>query len=262
MQEPPELNIASPNISTESGSESQLVRGTALDLLYYFLGGIGLYLLASLLVGVFVDEITLGVTLLAILLNFIFLAGCVYFLGIQRKKISWESMGFRPARPIGYYALLGIGLTLAILPVRLLAGLAGVWIEKLVTGEISSLAGREALLTVGMDTWYGVLLMLVGVGVLAPIAEELFFRGLLYGWFRQRMGIWLSVFASSLLFGLAHFDSLSVVGSSFIMGLVMAAAYEYSRSLWVTIFMHIATNSGAVLLMALFTRFQDWIPLT
>jgi len=93
--------------------------------------------------------------------------------------------------------------------------------------------------------------MFIGVGILAPISEELYFRGLLHDWFRQRWGMWASIIASSVFFGLAHFDSIGVLVSSFIMGIAMAYVYEKTKTLWITIAIHIITNSIAVFLLYL-----------
>jgi len=246
----------------EDSSGSSLMPATGMDLAIYLMGGIGLYFLASLVLGFFIDEINLTTTLLISFLNFLCLAGSVYLFGILRKKISWQSLGIFPPKNVLQYALIGGGLAVAILPLRFLVGAIGLWVENLVYGDISSLNLREDILSVGFDTWYGIVLMVVGVGILAPIAEELFFRGLLYDWFRQKTGVVGGMLISSLLFGLAHYDSLAVVGSSFVMGLAMAFAVEKTRSLWISIFMHVATNSGAVLMMAFVMQFQDLLPQT
>ena len=235
-------------LSVENSSE--LVQPKWTDLLVYLFGGVGLYFLVSIGVGLLFPEITLGAVVLVSLSNFVVLAGSVYLFGVRRQKMSWESIGLVPPQNLGKHFLIGAGLALIVLPVRLVAGGVGLLIEQAVTGEISSLAMREDLFSVGMDSWYGVLLMLIGIGILAPIGEELFFRGLLFDFFRKKAGLAWGIGLSSLLFGLAHFDSLAVVGSSFVMGVVMALAVTYTRSIWISIFMHIFTNSSAVLLMA------------
>jgi len=254
-------------VSTEPGSpepetsaQAALIPAQGKDLLIYLFGGVGIYFLASMTVGLFITEINLGTTLIIALLNFICLAGSVYLFGIRRKKISLESMGLVPPRKLLHYALVGGGLAIGILPLRLLIGAIGLWIENQVGGDLSSLNFREEILSVGYDTWYGIVLMVIGVGILAPIAEELFFRGLLYDWFRQKTGVVGGMIISSGLFGLAHYDSLAVIGSSFVMGLAMAYAVEKTRSLWISIFMHIVTNTGAVFMMAVVLQLQDLLP--
>ena len=247
-------------VDQESSSETALNPAKGLDLFIYIFGGVGLYFLASMGVGFFIQEINLTTTLIISLLNFVCLAGSVYFFGIRRKKISLQSLGLLPPRNLLQYALIGGGLAVGILPVRFLVGALGLWIENLVDGDMSSLNLREDILSVGFDTWYGIVLMVIGVGILAPIAEELFFRGLLYDWFRQKTGVVWGMVISSLLFGFAHYDSLAVVGSSFVMGLAMALAVEKTRSLWIAIFMHVTTNTGAVIMMAVLTQLQDLLP--
>jgi membrane protease YdiL (CAAX protease family) len=247
MTEEVDLTIA-PHIDASNSEDLNPAKWT--DLLIYLFGGVGLYFLASIGVGMLFPEITLFAAMLVASLNFIVLAGSVYLFGVRRKKLSWESIGLLPPQKLGQYALIGAGLAIAILPVRLIAGGVGLLIEQAISGEITSLAMRESLFGTGMDSWQGILLMALGVGVLAPIGEELFFRGLLFDFFRKKAGVSWGVALSSLAFGLAHFDSLAVVGSSFVMGVVMAIAVERTRSIWISIFMHIFTNTGAVLAMA------------
>ena len=48
-----------------------------------------------------------------------------------------------------------------------------------------------------------ILPLLVTVGLLVPLAEEVIFRGVLYSWLR-RWGVALAVVVSALVFGLFH----------------------------------------------------------
>ncbi|MEJ2758555.1 MAG: type II CAAX endopeptidase family protein [Anaerolineales bacterium] len=232
------------------------------DLFIYLLGGVGLYFLASLALGMFVREMNIWTTFALGLLNFFCLTASVYLFGIKRKKISWESLGLVPPRNLKRLALLGTGLAVMVIPLRLIFAAIVIWAENLIYGEVTSLSLRESLFSVGFDTWYGIVLMVLSVGILAPIAEELIFRGLLYDFFRQKTGVSWAVLITSGLFGLAHYDSLAVVVSSFIMGLVMAIAVEKTKSLWVSIFMHVATNSGAIVVSAILVWMQGVLPTT
>ena len=83
-------------------------------------------------------------------------------------------------------------------------------------------------------TWAGAIGMLILGGLLVPIAEELFFRGVLYTWLRDSFGIWIAIPGSALVFGLLH-GEISVAGATFVMGLVLAWLYERSNSLWPSI---------------------------
>ena len=82
--------------------------------------------------------------------------------------------------------------------------------------------------------------------VAAPIAEELFFRGLIYGTLRSRMGVWLSAGISAALFSLSHGYSLVNGSAVFVGALVSALIYEKSRSLLPCILSHAAHNTIVV----------------
>jgi membrane protease YdiL (CAAX protease family) len=91
----------------------------------------------------------------------------------------------------------------------------------------------------------GLLLMVV----LAPIVEELIFRGLLYRMLRERWGIWISVAVSAAFFSLVHHGIL--LSPQLIGGIIFALAYEWSRSLWVSIALHMGANAAVYGLVVL-----------
>jgi membrane protease YdiL (CAAX protease family) len=89
--------------------------------------------------------------------------------------------------------------------------------------------------------WFAVLVIGVGPGV----GEELWCRGFLgrglighYGWIS-------GVLLTSLLFGIMHLDPPQVVGTM-ILGLWLHYVYLMSRSLWLSMFLHLLNNSLAV----------------
>jgi membrane protease YdiL (CAAX protease family) len=224
------------------------------DLFLYLSGCLGGYFLLSLGVLAFFQELNLTVTVLTALLNFLCFAGGVYLFAVRRGKLSWKRIGLLPARRFWFSVLTGGALAVAVNMFRFVV----MFLIIIVLGtELESLAGREEFFLIGLDSWQGILLSLIGIGVLVPIAEELFFRGLLYDWFRQKTPIWAAVMITSLLFGLAHYDSWIVMISTFIMGIALALAYEYSKSIWVSIFMHIFTNAGSVLLMVFVVKLEE-----
>ena len=91
----------------------------------------------------------------------------------------------------------------------------------------------------------GLLLMVV----LAPIVEELIFRGLLYRMLRERWGIFISVAVSAVFFSLVHHGML--LSPQLIGGIIFALAYEWSRSLWVSIALHMGANAAVYELVVL-----------
>jgi hypothetical protein len=87
----------------------------------------------------------------------------------------------------------------------------------------------------------------VSLGAFASVAvnEELLFRGVVFRILEERVGTWLALVASSLLFGLIHLvnGGATLEGTLAIAlqgGLLMASAYIATRSLWVPIALHFA----------------------
>ena len=87
------------------------------------------------------------------------------------------------------------------------------------------------------DPWQKILYFLVG-GLIAPVAEEIFFRGILYGFFR-RWGVVFAVFLSTLIFAVAHpgVSYVQITG-----GIVFAISYEKEKNLMVPITIHTLGN--------------------
>lgn len=68
--------------------------------------------------------------------------------------------------------------------------------------SVTGSAGFDASVKIRQDA--GVVLTLLLVLVAAPVAEETFFRGLLYPLLRRRLGIGASTLLSTVVFGLMH----------------------------------------------------------
>ena len=82
--------------------------------------------------------------------------------------------------------------------------------------------------------------LLVGA-LIAPIAEEIFFRGILYGFFR-RWGIPTAVILSTILFILPHSSGTAIPVTQLIGGILFAVSYEIEKNLWVPITIHCLGN--------------------
>jgi uncharacterized protein len=93
--------------------------------------------------------------------------------------------------------------------------------------------------SVGLAIATGVLLIAV-----APVAEELFFRGFLYQAFRNSFGIWPGAILSGLVFGVIHFEFFKLVQLA-ILGVILALLFEKTQSLWPPIMLHAINNTLA-----------------
>ncbi|MFL7790792.1 MAG: lysostaphin resistance A-like protein [Anaerolineae bacterium] len=233
---------------------------TWLDMALYLVVGIGLFFLVSFGAGFIFAETSILASLTFYLLNFFILCGTVYALGVRRGKLTWEEMGFLPPRVQWQWLLVAVIASAILIPLRMVLGYI---IMFLAEGGLESMQARADLISAGMGfSWINFALTLLGAGVLAPISEELYFRGLLHGWFKSRhFALWPRVLLSSALFGLAHFDSLAVAASSFVLGVANALLYERSKSIWIPIAMHVLTNSVAVILMYAVLAVMEYFPM-
>ena len=96
------------------------------------------------------------------------------------------------------------------------------------------------------------LLDVISLCVIAPILEELAFRGVILHRWAHRFGLGKAVLFSSLLFGIAHTDVLG----AFLFGIGMCILYLRFQSLWVPIISHGVYNFVAWL-FALGNFLQD-----
>lgn len=81
----------------------------------------------------------------------------------------------------------------------------------------------------------------------APIAEEVCFRGLLFGGIRTRLPLWAAALAAGAVFGLLHYTTgWSAVPQLIALGAILAVVYEKSDSIWAPIIMHAINNSVAL----------------
>jgi uncharacterized protein len=119
-----------------------------------------------------------------------------------RGRLSWRLWG--PIRP--KLSHLGWGLLVGI--VGFLAIQVTLGILLTVLGETEQ-PRQELLTAVGTDTLTTVLVVLAAV-VLAPIGEEIFFRGILFQALRRRVGLWPAAVISSAPFGAVHVEVIGV----------------------------------------------------
>ncbi len=87
-----------------------------------------------------------------------------------------------------------------------------------------------------------ILFFLIG-GFIAPITEEIFFRGILYGFFR-RWGVLVALILSTLLFVFVHPIGSRIPLPQVVGGIVFAVSYEMTGSLLTPIIIHILGNTA------------------
>jgi membrane protease YdiL (CAAX protease family) len=103
-------------------------------------------------------------------------------------------------------------------------------------------------LPTGLDKADENLLLAIATGMLlvvvAPFAEEMFFRGFLYQAFRNSFGVLPGALLSAVIFGAIHFEFFKLVQLA-ILGVILALLFEKTQSLWPPIMLHAVNNALA-----------------
>lgn len=112
----------------------------------------------------------------------------------------------------------------------------------------------QALQDPAVPSWIRVIAIL-GAAVLAPVGEELMFRGVLQtglkkvmpcrpGWLIHR---WLAILVTAALFGAMHSGTPQYVPALIALGLILGFLYERTGSLLVPILLHMLFNGRSLL---------------
>lgn len=148
---------------------------------------------------------------------------------------------------------LGLWSTLADAPIGLAIGLAcQLVLVPLVTLPLFLLTDtdREALEAPARELTDkaqgpGVLVLVLVVVVAAPLAEEVFFRGMLQRTFARHWPIWPSMIATSVLFGISHFQLVQLPALT-AFGLVLSLLAHRTGRLGRNIWAHVGFNATTV----------------
>jgi membrane protease YdiL (CAAX protease family) len=177
---------------------------------------------------------------------FIILAS-VWSLVRLRHRRPWRALGFDPSMAI-YNTLWSLRIVLGLVSVFT----AFVLLLRLHLSDAYHVMAvpRGA---VSQDQRSGFIAATVVTAILAPVAEELVFRGFAYGPLVRKFGAAGGAVASAFLWALAHDSQLSHISVVkffwvLVLGVVFAEMYRRRESLVPTITFHIVSNATAVFL--------------
>jgi membrane protease YdiL (CAAX protease family) len=177
---------------------------------------------------------------LAISLGELLLLVPVWLLAMRRYGVGWDALGLRSFK----WKMIGLGCGLMLLSIAfnfifgLFLGLFGLRIQPDLIPIFAQLS----------SPW----LLLIGGAIVAPIVEEIFFRGFVFAGLRPRYGWQRAALISSALFALIHLTPTAIL-PILLLGYIFAYLYQRSNSIWPAILMHSATNAlalGAAYVMA------------
>lgn len=190
-------------------------------------------------------ELTMLGTLVILTVTHLGLLGAVVLFVLAPRALA--GLAWLPAR--GLWRSIGLGLALA-LPAWIGAQLIGVVVFRLL--EMVGLLPEVGLIEEALSRANPVILV-VALVVVGPIAEEIFFRGVVFNAWLREYGARSAIFGSAILFGFIHgsvFLFLPIVA----LGVALALLYRATGSLPATIALHAGYN-GITVALVLLARF-------
>ncbi|HMT05411.1 MAG: CPBP family intramembrane metalloprotease [Solirubrobacterales bacterium] len=152
--------------------------------------------------------------------------------GINWRQ-AFQRLGFRQFRPGNAAKWIGIGFLAYLAFALFYAMVFGAPEQEDFTGELGPVAVQVFL-----------------VVLIAPIGEEVCFRGLLFGGFRKKFPLPLAALGAGLVFGLLHFSTgISAVPQLIVLGAIFAVVFEKTGSIWPPIIFHAINNAYALAIL-------------
>jgi uncharacterized protein len=190
--------------------------------------------------SVFGSESWYTVTLL-MLVQCIFMIISIWAIAIFRRGATWENLGIRKASTRWYKMAVPIGIATQAITMAI----------TIVIVKLFNWHASQYVLTTSIKEshgWIQTISVLVTITIIGPIAEELEYRSLLYGWLRLHMLPRWSAIISAACFSITHGVSVRSF-SIFLIGLVLAWTYERSGSIFPGMIIHGACNATAYALI-------------
>lgn len=221
------------SISPPSGSRSAPVPWTARDV-WLGIAGFTIWIVAFVGLKLAVDWLAIDVDAgLAVTSGELLLLVPVWWLTMRKYGVGWQSLGLRRFEA----GALGMGCGLMLLS----------FLFNFVYGSALAFFGlrMQVDLVPILQSLSSPWLFLIGGAVIAPIVEEIFFRGFIFAGLRPYYGWQKAALISSLIFALVHL-TLNAIVPIFILGYIFALLYQVSDSIWPSILMHVLTNTLAL----------------
>lgn len=141
-----------------------------------------------------------------------------------------------------------IGAVVGVASQFLLVPLISWPVLKLAGKTFSDLKGPAKMLADKADDPFGVVLLIVIVVIGAPIAEELFFRGLVLRAVERRLGMPAAIAISATAFGVTHFEGLQTP-ALIAFGVVLGYLVHRTGRLGTAIIAHVAFNGVSIIVL-------------
>ena len=183
-----------------------------------------------------INEVIIPTTICAHILSI------ALFLLLKWTPISTRYISKKPYQVLGLIVLFSLFL---VLPLAGIYELMGIEMDK----------NMEMLFNAMMQKPFGI----VAVAILAPIVEEIVFRGAILRILLEHFSVskaWIAITISAVTFGLFHGNFAQAVNASFL-GLILGWLYYRTKSIIPSMVLHLVNNISAVVLTLSFSSDSD-----
>ncbi|HVR73523.1 MAG TPA: CPBP family glutamic-type intramembrane protease [Planctomycetota bacterium] len=184
-----------------------------------------------------------GQTLLQAL-TWLLTCGFVFLLVRRGPGQPLSTLGLRSPRwwsSVGFTLLV---FTLSIYPIAAVMALWVVALHDLAGLDIAPQDSVALFRSIAENDDIGaVAILLVGGVIIAPVGEEIFFRGFIFGCFRERLGPLLGAVLSSFFFALLHL-SLVAFAPLFLIGCILCYILHRTESIYPAMLFHAIFNAS------------------
>lgn len=154
----------------------------------------------------------------------------VWWFSIHKYKVSVRSLGF-----VGFrWSVLGIGFALLI----------GVYVVNALYAAVLARYGLrpQSDLSPVFEQLSSPWALFFVIVIVAPVAEEIFFRGFVFAGLRGRYGWPAAAAISATMFAVFHLE-LTFFIPAFLLGFLFAYIYHRAQSIWPAMILHITVNA-------------------
>jgi membrane protease YdiL (CAAX protease family) len=150
-----------------------------------------------------------------------------------RHGIGKTSLGIRKGR-LGVISMILVGIG---------TGVTYFILESIMSGRRLLVSGLPAIDF--FSSWF--IIRVLGSSILAPIGNEVYFRGFIYGYLRRIIGWKLGLIAQALVFSFFHVDfilaaSIGLFIKRLFAGMLLGLTCEFSHSIYPSIVCHFVIN--------------------
>ena len=194
----------------------------------------------TLLLGVYLlkNFIDFQPPILALIVDFGLVLSIIitYYVYAKKKELNRFDLGFKNVKMRWLFLSVLVGLFVVFVG----GGLSAL-LSKLLSSDVSMI--EEGVIS--NKLWLNLFNFKLLIGILVPIAEEIYFRGVLFKYFRGGYTFIYAGLISSFIFSAIHFD-LVLLPFTFTLGFASAYLFEKTQSIFPSFFVHITANSVAV----------------